>query len=97
MKMEQSVPESWQLNFSTFSPMKMEQTECSETLATKLQYPLCYEDGTDRAFRKLATKLQYPQAYEDGTTECSGTLAPKLQYPQAYEDVTERVFRKDGN
>jgi hypothetical protein len=43
----------------TYTPLKMEQTQCSETLAFKLQTPvnhpylLAYEDGTDTVFRNV--------------------------------------------
>jgi hypothetical protein len=60
-----SVPKRWHLNYRrrcithTYSPMKMEQTECSKTLAFKLQTPvnhtylLASEDGTDTVFRNV--------------------------------------------
>jgi hypothetical protein len=98
MKMEQSVPKHWH----TYSPMKMEQTECSKTLA----YPLAYEDGADRVFRNFGTPTRLwrwnrqcvpkhwhtysPMKMEQ--TECSETLAHLL----AYEDGTDSVFRNIG-
>jgi hypothetical protein len=49
---------------STHLPMKMEQTECLETLAIKLhKYPLAYEDGTDsvqKCWQLFTEKIHSP-------------------------------------
>jgi hypothetical protein len=66
--------------------MKIEQTECSETSAYKIQTPGNY--------------LIYPLVYEDGT-ECSETSAYKIQTPGnyliyllVYEDGTDSVPKR---
>jgi hypothetical protein len=81
--------------------MKMEQTECSETSAYKIQTPGNYPEENIHSYSS------YLPAYED-VTECSETSAYKIQtpgnYPEenvpsyssylpAYEDVTDRVFQ----
>jgi hypothetical protein len=67
----------------TYLPMKMEQTECSETSAYKIQTPENYPEGNTQEYKNTII-LRVP-AYEDGT-ECSETSAYKIQTPGNYPD-----------
>jgi hypothetical protein len=63
MKMENSVCYIFIGKWFTYLPMKMEQTECSETSAYKIQTPGNYPEENIHLHRQVGELL----AYEDGT------------------------------
>jgi len=81
----------------TYLPMKMEQTECSETLAYKIQMPGNYpEESIQHSEHSKSLKSRYSNilkpnhssylsAYDDGR-ECSKTSAYKIQMPGNYPE-----------
>jgi hypothetical protein len=74
----------------TYSPMKMEQTQCSETLAFKLQTPVNHPEERIRPSKHGESfKSWIIHLYVEET-------ARNTSYLLAYEDCTDRVFRNVG-
>jgi hypothetical protein len=70
----------------TYSPMKMEQTGCSETLAFKLQTPGNNSEENTRHSKhcknlKSRTWYLYPDSYGDDTIKPRSSLTPSKLHP----------------
>jgi hypothetical protein len=84
----------------TYPPMKMEQTECSETLAYKIQTPGNYPEESiqhSEHGQSLKSRIVHVVCFLLGNssylptlkmeqTECSETLAYKIQTPGNYPE-----------